>query len=160
MPNDVVQPAWWHEHEDGLYSSSSSPHRELPVSSSIPNGNGTPRSETASPRHAAASGSPTPSPSATPKARHTQQATSLQETLRTVCVTGSWLDPMQPDAKHPPPRYEHAGNLVGHSLYIIGGNCGESPAMPPSLHGRLGLSPSGVNPTVPKSSCCVLSHVS
>ncbi|KAL3133889.1 hypothetical protein ABBQ32_008347 [Trebouxia sp. C0010 RCD-2024] len=117
-------PAWWHEHEDGLYSSSSSPHRELPVSSSIPNGNGTPRSETASPRHAAASGSPTPSPSATPKARHTQQATSLQETLRTVCVTGSWLDPMQPDAKHPPPRYEHAGNLVGHSLYIIGGNCG------------------------------------
>lgn len=44
-------------------------------------------------------------------------------------MTGSWVDPMQSDAKHPPPRYEHAASLVGHSLYIVGGNCGKLAAV-------------------------------
>ena len=47
---------------------------------------------------------------------------------------------MQPDAKHPPPRYEHAANLVGHSLYIIGGNCGKLTtvaAVPTHMHAAL-----------------------
>lgn len=123
-----MQPSWWQEHEEGLYSSSSSPHRELPVSSSIPNGDGTPRSDAVSPRHPAANGNLSSSPAGTPKAQHTQQATSLQEAVNAIRVTGSWVNPMQPDAKHPPPRYEHAANLVGQSLYIVGGNCGESVA--------------------------------
>ena len=132
-----MQPSWWHEHEEGLYSSSSSPHKELPVSSGIPNGNGTPRSDTASPRHPTANGNLSSSPAGTPKARRTQQVTSLQQAVQAIHATGSWVDPMQPDAKHPPPRYEHAANLVGHSLYIIGGNCGKLvtvAAVPTHMH--------------------------
>ena len=120
-----VQPSWWHEHEEGVHSSSSSPHRELPVSSGIPNGNGTPRSDTASPRHPAVHGNLSSIPADTPKAHHSHQATSLQQAVQDMHMTGAWVNPMQSDAKHPPPRYEHAANLVGHSLYIIGGNCGK-----------------------------------
>lgn len=124
-----VQPSWWHEHEEGLYSSSSSPHRELPVSSGIPNGNGTPRSDTASPHRHAANGNLSSSPASTPKAQHSRQLTSLQQAVQTVGVAGCWVDPMQSDAKHPPPRYEHAAHLIGHSLYIVGGNCGKLAAL-------------------------------
>lgn len=122
-----TQPSWWDEYDEGLHSTSSSPHRELPVSSNVPNSNGT-GSDTASPRHPAANGNASSSPAGTPKVQHTQGAMSLQEAVQTRAVTGSWVSPMQPDAKHPPPRYEHAANLIGHSLYIVGGNCGECAA--------------------------------
>ena len=121
-----MQPTWWNEYEQGSSSPASSPHRELPVSSGIPNSHGTPGSATASPRHPVANGHESLSPAGTPTAQQTQKATSLQEAVQTLGVTGSWVNAMQPDAKHPPPRYEHAANLIGRSLYIIGGNCGES----------------------------------
>lgn len=118
-------PSWWDEYDAGQHSSQSSPHRELPVSSGIPDSNGTPRSHTASPRHPAANGSSHCDASAgTLEAQPSRTATSLQDAVKTLDVSGQWANPMQPDSKHPPPRYEHAANLVGHSLYVIGGNCG------------------------------------
>ncbi|DBA75236.1 hypothetical protein WJX77_011618 [Trebouxia sp. C0004] len=121
---DNELPSWWDEYDSAVNSSQSSPHRELPVSSSIPNSNGTPSSPAASPRRPAANGSLHSETSATLKAQHTQKATSLSEAIQTVAAPGQWASPMQPDSKHPPPRYEHAASLVGHSLYVIGGNCG------------------------------------
>ena len=121
----MVQPSWWDEYESGINSSQSSPHRELPVSSSIPESNGTPSSPAASPRRPAANGSSHSEASDTLKAQHKRKATSLSEAIQTVATPGQWASPMQSDSKHPPPRYEHAASLVGHSLYVIGGNCGE-----------------------------------
>ncbi|KAL0028321.1 hypothetical protein WJX79_010343 [Trebouxia sp. C0005] len=120
-------PSWWDEYESEINSSQSSPHRELPVSSSIPESNGTPSSPAASPRRPAANGSShseASNLSDTPKAQHKRKATSLSEAIKTVGAPGRWASPMQSDSKHPPPRYEHAASLVGHSLYVIGGNCG------------------------------------
>lgn len=120
---NVLQPSWWDEYDSGLYSSQSSPHKELPVSSGIPDSNGTPA---ASPRYAAANGSSHSNAAAnSPKSQHAQPATSLSQAVQTLAAPGHWASPMQPGSKHPPPRYEHAANLVGHHLYIIGGNCGE-----------------------------------
>ncbi|KAL0045620.1 hypothetical protein WJX82_011651 [Trebouxia sp. C0006] len=117
-------PSWWDEYESGINSSQSSPHRELPVSSSIPESNGTPSSPAASPRRPAANGSSHSEASDTLKAQHKRKATSLSEAIQTVATPGQWASPMQSDSKHPPPRYEHAASLIGHSLYVIGGNCG------------------------------------
>ena len=135
-----VQPSWWDEYEEGLPSSASSPHRELPVSSSIPNSHGTPSSATVSPRHTVANGHERSSPAGTPTAQQTQKVISLQEAVRTLGMTGSWVNAMQPDAKHPPPRYEHAANLIGRSLYIIGGNCGKVPPRVQSGNACMGIS--------------------
>ncbi len=121
----MMQPSWWDEYESELNSAQSSPHRELPVSSSIPDSNGTPSSPAASPRRPAANGSSHSEASDTLKAQHKQKATSLSEAIQRVAALGQWASPMQSDSKHPPPRYEHAASLVGHSLYVIGGNCGE-----------------------------------
>ncbi len=121
----MMQPSWWDEYDSEINSSQSSPHRELPVSSSIPESNGTPSSPAASPRRPAANGSSHSQASDTLKAQHQRKATSLSEAIQTVATPGQWASPMQSDSKHPPPRYEHAASLVGHSLYVIGGNCGE-----------------------------------
>lgn len=117
-------PSWWDEYDAGMSSSQSSPHRELPVSSSIPDSNGTASSPAASPRRAAANGRSHRDDTDSPKAQHTQKATSLSNAVQRLVAPGQWVSPIQSNSKHPPPRYEHAASLVGRNLYVIGGNCG------------------------------------
>ena len=38
---------------------------------------------------------------------------------------GEWTAVVVEGSKRPPPRYEHAHAVLGNSMYIIGGNCGE-----------------------------------
>ena len=127
-----LQPSWWDEYDAGMSSSQSSPHRELPVSSSIPDSNGTASSPAASPRRAAANGRSHSDDTDSPKAQHTQKATSLSSAVQRLVAPGQWVNPIQANSKHPPPRYEHAACLVGRNLYVIGGNCGK-PAAPQLL---------------------------
>ena len=121
-----MQPAWWDEYEAGSHSPESSPTRELPVSSSVPDSSSTPRSHAASPHQPAANGNVHSHTAAeSSKAQPPQSAVSLTDAVRTLAASGQWVSPVQSDRKRPPPRYEHAAAIVGHHLYIIGGNCGE-----------------------------------
>ena len=92
----------------------------------MPDSSSTPRSHAASPRHPAANGDAHSHTAAeSSKAQSPQSAVSLTDAVKTLAASGQWVSPVQSDRKRPPPRYEHAAAIVGHHLYIIGGNCGE-----------------------------------
>lgn len=45
--------------------------------------------------------------------------------LKAALREGQWVQPQMRGDRIPVPRYEHACALIGHSMYVVGGNCGE-----------------------------------
>ena len=45
--------------------------------------------------------------------------------LKAALREGQWGQPQMRGDRIPVPRYEHACALIGHSMYVVGGNCGE-----------------------------------
>ena len=45
--------------------------------------------------------------------------------LKAALRDGQWVQPQMRGDRIPVPRYEHACALKGHSMYVVGGNCGE-----------------------------------
>ena len=46
--------------------------------------------------------------------------------LKAALREGQWVQPQMRGDRIPVPRYEHACALIGHSMYVVGGNCGEN----------------------------------
>eukprot|EP00891_Asterochloris_glomerata_P009781 jgi/Astpho2/9781/gw1.00149.44.1_t len=44
--------------------------------------------------------------------------------LKAALREGQWVQPQMRGDRIPVPRYEHACALIGHSMYVVGGNCG------------------------------------
>ena len=114
-----MQPSWWDIHENTQSSPRQNTQTELPVSSSIPSSN----NGTSSEQHTdgqKASGGKDKQASATAAE---PAAKSLQDFTSAMQASGPWTDLTASGNKRPPPRYEHAANIVGRTLYIVGGNC-------------------------------------
>ncbi|KAK9814161.1 hypothetical protein WJX72_001384 [[Myrmecia] bisecta] len=47
-----------------------------------------------------------------------------QQALQDTPQGETWFTPRVNGSKRPPPRYEHAVAAIGHSMYVVGGNCG------------------------------------
>lgn len=115
-----MQPTWWSMHEQKKQHKTDA---ELPVSSStMSDSNGNQQQPSAS-----------RDPGSKPKQESTSataasQAKSLQDFASAMQALSPWADPTPAGSKRPPSRYEHAAQIVGRMLYIVGGNCSEPSA--------------------------------
>lgn len=123
-----MQSSWWDIHESTQSSPRQNTQTELPVSSSIPSSN----NETSSKQHTngnlTSGGKDKPTSAATAAEPASK---SLQEFASAMQASGPWTELTASGNKRPPPRYEHAANVVGRTLYIVGGNCSKSSADDP-----------------------------
>lgn len=118
-----MQPTWWDMYVSKDDSSQQNAQAELPVSSSIPNSNDGTKQQFSNSQQPSSKDSQA-------SAKAAPQAKSLQKFASAMQASSPWIDPTAAGSKRPPSRYEHAAQIVGRTLFVIGGNCSKSFAQP------------------------------